>query len=501
VATVAVGAVAVCVLTSDRLRGRAAAILQQAWDRSREAARVLVRGAPAGTPPHPPQSPTAERVPRPTTTGSRPAPRAPEPETVLLDRVAPTPEPEPVPQQPVPLPTPDAGAGRARRRFAVGAAIAAVACALVAAASASWQVWGTSDDSGGVLAANKTKPAQTAEQANARKLVAQPGRLILPLARTKARLTIVVGHGDRAVLVGTKLPTAPSGKQYEIWVIQGGTPVRAGLFRGGGGRLVVPLTRSVPAGSTVAVTLEKRGGAAAPTTKPLFKATRTQPSFVQSVLSDKHAVHLPLAHSGGKVNVVVGGHDRAVLVSTRLPVAPTGKQYEIWVIQGKSVQQAGLFAGGTARGVVPLTRPVPAGATVAVTVERLGGVAAPTAKPLYFAARSKPSAASSILSQPGALQLPLLHSGGKVTVVVGTRNRAVLVSANLAAAPAGKQYEVWVIRGASVARAGLFRGGPARNVVPLARAVPHGAVVAVTIERHGGVAAPTHDPIYLVKRP
>jgi anti-sigma-K factor RskA len=62
---------------------------------------------------------------------------------------------------------------------------------------------------------------------------------------------------------------APTGKVYEIWVIvPGRAPARAGLFEGGG-KQTITLTRPAPAGSTVAVTLEKAGGVQAPTTKPL----------------------------------------------------------------------------------------------------------------------------------------------------------------------------------------------------------------------------------------
>jgi anti-sigma-K factor RskA len=57
---------------------------------------------------------------------------------------------------------------------------------------------------------------------------------------------------------------APPGKVYELWVIEGKTPHPAGLFSGGD-KQVVTLTRPAPVGSTVAVTLEKAGGAKAPT--------------------------------------------------------------------------------------------------------------------------------------------------------------------------------------------------------------------------------------------
>jgi anti-sigma-K factor RskA len=57
--------------------------------------------------------------------------------------------------------------------------------------------------------------------------------------------------------------------------------------------------------------------------------------------------------------------------------------YEAWVIEGEQPVQAGLFSGGDDRAtVVPLDAPVPAGAIVAVTVERAGGVPQPTQDPI-----------------------------------------------------------------------------------------------------------------------
>jgi hypothetical protein len=53
------------------------------------------------------------------------------------------------------------------------------------------------------------------------------------------------------------------------------------------------------------------------------------------------------------------------------------------VIAAGRPARAGTFAGGFA--TVLLSRPVPRGATVAVTVERSGGVDAPTTKPLVTA--------------------------------------------------------------------------------------------------------------------
>lgn len=69
--------------------------------------------------------------------------------------------------------------------------------------------------------------------------------------------TLVVERGD-----------APAGKDYELWVIEDQTPRPAGVFDEG--RTIVRLTRRVPPGASVAMTIEPDGGVNAPTTRPLF---------------------------------------------------------------------------------------------------------------------------------------------------------------------------------------------------------------------------------------
>jgi anti-sigma-K factor RskA len=86
--------------------------------------------------------------------------------------------------------------------------------------------------------------------------------------------TLAVASDGRGVLTVAGLPTAPSGKTYEAWVIpNGAAPKRAGLFRGGRTTTVV-LGPRVPRGGVVAVTLEPSGGVDAPTTKPFISAAR-----------------------------------------------------------------------------------------------------------------------------------------------------------------------------------------------------------------------------------
>jgi anti-sigma-K factor RskA len=92
---------------------------------------------------------------------------------------------------------------------------------------------------------------------------------VFPVSGTEGRL--VVAPTGEAVLLLPALDPAPRGRTYEAWVIDDGAPQPAGLFEGGD-RTAVALARPVPSGATVAVTLERAGGAPAPTGRPLFTA-------------------------------------------------------------------------------------------------------------------------------------------------------------------------------------------------------------------------------------
>ena len=99
-----------------------------------------------------------------------------------------------------------------------------------------------------------------------------------------------------------------------------------------------------------------------------------------------------------------------------------------------------------------------------------------------------------VLADPSARQIPLNGANGRL--VVSSSGQAALVVASLAAAPAGKTYEAWVIEDGVARPAGLFDGAGDHAVVALSRPVPPDAVVAVTLEDDGGATAPTGDPLF-----
>jgi len=79
--------------------------------------------------------------------------------------------------------------------------------------------------------------------------------------------------GTQGQLVFNRLPAAPAGKIYEVWIERGGrvrpTPVLFNATTAGGATVAVPDLRGV---SAVLVTAERLGGSNTPTMAPLVQA-------------------------------------------------------------------------------------------------------------------------------------------------------------------------------------------------------------------------------------
>ena len=99
-----------------------------------------------------------------------------------------------------------------------------------------------------------------------------------------------------------------------------------------------------------------------------------------TVLSDPNA--RTYATAGGEASLVVTPTGEAALIVRKLAPAPAGKDYEIWVFEDGVPQPAGVFEEP---GVALVELPVESGQMVAVTLERDGGVDAPTGAPLFTA--------------------------------------------------------------------------------------------------------------------
>ena len=160
-----------------------------------------------------------------------------------------------------------AGATRRSRVRLALAASSALLLGVGVAALGAWTVWPDGDEA--------VETAQPSGAADAVQLISQPGARSLPVEGSKGTMVLVVAPSGEAVLVISGLTAAPAGKEYQAWVVTGGKPKSAGLFKGGATRLVVPLNRRVPKGAVVAVTLERAGGVPAPTQTPRFVAKLT----------------------------------------------------------------------------------------------------------------------------------------------------------------------------------------------------------------------------------
>ena len=94
-----------------------------------------------------------------------------------------------------------------------------------------------------------------------------------------------------------------------------------------------------------------------------------------------------------------------------------------------------------------------------------------------------------MLAKPGAQLVPMGDEGALAVAPDGTAAIALTVPR----APEGKTYEAWVIRdGSSEARRALLRRRPCSGS---SGPVAPGSVVAVTLERSGGVDQPTSTPL------
>jgi anti-sigma factor RsiW len=112
------------------------------------------------------------------------------------------------------------------------------------------------------------------------------------------------------------------------------------------------------------------------------------------------------------------------------------------------------------------------------------------------AALARQQAAVQVLGDSEAQSVALQAGDGRL--VVGADGKAVLVLDGLDPAPAGKTYEMWIAPGGDIGaanRAGTFSGREGLEAELVDGTVSSGDVVAVTIEKAGGVNAPTTQPI------
>ena len=97
----------------------------------------------------------------------------------------------------------------------------------------------------------------------------------------------------------------------------------------------------------------------------------------------------------------------------------------------------------------------------------------------------------SVLGDPNAEMFE--SASGEASLVVTPAGDAALIVRELAPAPDGKDYQIWVFENGIPQGAGLFERP---GVASLTRRVEPGQMVAITIEPDGGVDAPTGAPVF-----
>jgi anti-sigma-K factor RskA len=145
--------------------------------------------------------------------------------------------------------------------------------------------------------------------------------------------------------------------------------------------------------------------------------------------------------------------------------------------------------GERASNVVPLRRRValPAAATFAVAAAAAAVILLAVWASSLSSSLDQKRAALKIVADPAARHVEL---GSGNQVIVAPNGQAALVS-SLSHAPQGKTYEIWVITGGAPRPAGLFDQGRSGAPVMLARRVPKGAQVGLSLERAGGAKRPS----------
>lgn len=108
------------------------------------------------------------------------------------------------------------------------------------------------------------------------------------------------------------------------------------------------------------------------------------------------------------------------------------------------------------------------------------------------------SEAAAYLSQPGA-RIASLEGSGRGNLVMAFhpgRRDSYLIGSDLAPAPEGDVYELWLMSGSDLRPAGVFE--PERDVVVLrvTSNLSNVSQVAVTLERAPGARSPTTEPIF-----
>src|SRR6266508_2793551 len=107
---------------------------------------------------------------------------------------------------------------------------------------------------------------------------------------------------------------------------------------------------------------------------------------------------------------------------------------------------------------------------------------------------------AAVLAAPDAVtRTATVTGGGRVRVVVSAElDRAVVLLNDLGRTPAGKTYQLWLIKGAQPRSAGVLPAG-AQAATRLLRGLGDAELLGVTVEPAGGSEQPTTTPVAAVE--
>ncbi|MDR4891915.1 MULTISPECIES: anti-sigma factor [unclassified Chryseobacterium] len=125
-----------------------------------------------------------------------------------------------------------------------------------------------------LLAADKKAQAQAMERMNLKiDMFSNPDMQMVMLKgvekHTEAKAMVFWDKKTKEVYLNAeKLPKAPEGMQYQLWAIEDGKPVNAGMYTEDKDSRIA--LASIPQAQAFAITLEKEGGSAIPTMENMF---------------------------------------------------------------------------------------------------------------------------------------------------------------------------------------------------------------------------------------
>lgn len=94
----------------------------------------------------------------------------------------------------------------------------------------------------------------------------------VPLSGEPGVRAAVAPAGIGSVFAASGLDKAPSGRTYQLWLIDGDRPVSAGTFDVEDGIALIRVAQPIEEYDAAAVTIERAGGVDAPTTEPILSS-------------------------------------------------------------------------------------------------------------------------------------------------------------------------------------------------------------------------------------